>query len=411
MDKEKLLNGEDFFEVQSASNFTDYDNKILLRLYQPLCGYAPISIFMTLISELEGEKTIITSLKNHHRLFATLSMTADKFVKNRKYLEALGLLKTFYLESDKETKYIYLLKSPVLPDRFFSHPILDSLLKSRLNDEEYERTKIYFAYKIKIKNNYEDISVKFQDVFKVNDHSGYSATGNYDLKGRNEAQINLTFDFEAFFLGLKDYQIPKNIIGAAELNKIAEYASLYNISAVEMRTLVAQSLEMIDNSKRINMERLAIIAKRFYETRGTVVIEKKTVSKNSAKIDNNGTLAKKLDLFTSISPAEFLKLSNNNMEPLACDLKLIADLKNETNLEDEVINVLLSFSLQKFDNKLITNYIKKVAGGFLRNNIHTAYDAMNSLLGNNFKKKETIVKDEKEKSNDNKPELLDEFAW
>ena len=51
------------YEIVLCSYISDYDRKILHRLYQPICGAGAIALFNTLWSELEADKTI-SSLKS-----------------------------------------------------------------------------------------------------------------------------------------------------------------------------------------------------------------------------------------------------------------------------------------------------------------------------------------------------------
>ena len=122
-----------------------------------------------------------------------------------------------------------------------------------------------------------------------------------------------------------------------------------------------------------------------------------------------------MQLFNEITPLEFLKIRNNNIEPLSCDVKLISKIKSNTELLDPVINVLLDYSLDKLDNKLIPAYVEKVAASLSRENIKDAYEAMLYLNGKVSRKskvnekvtpKKEDVKEVKQEEN-----IEEEYKW
>lgn len=406
--EELFLKQDDIYEIQLASIITNYDEKILLRLYQPIIGYGPVNLYLSLLNEVEGEKIVTTGAKKHIRLFEIMLIDNNKFLKFRKYLEALGLLKTYVLEGESENRYIYRLYAPLMPNKFFAHPILNNLFKRNVSVEEYDRTRVYFENKINVKSTYKEISTHINELFfndikniKSNDDSNI-----FNIRERIEGEISSTFDFEAFTVGLKDYQIPKKILTNAVLKEIANYAVLYKISAIDMRQVVAQSLDYDGYEKKINLEKLEYFSKLHYDTNVKNVKNSKKVEVREIKVTTlpgNTSISKKVQLFNDITPQEFLKIRNNNMEPLSCDLLLVKKLKDSTNLLDPVINVILDYSLEKLEGKLIPNYVERVASSLVRANINDAYEAMLYLnkkktaqvSSNEVKIKEKIPSNEK----------------
>ena len=74
----------DFYIVRAASYLTNYDRKVILRLYQPICGFGAVSLFFTLWSEVDN-KAMITSKRKHESIFETTNCTIDEFERFRKY--------------------------------------------------------------------------------------------------------------------------------------------------------------------------------------------------------------------------------------------------------------------------------------------------------------------------------------
>lgn len=413
-----LLKQEDVYEVQLASIITNYDEKILFRLYQPIIGYGPINLYLTLLHEIEGEKIVTTGVKKHNRLFEIMLINNEKFLKFRRYLEALGLLRSYLLEGESNNRYIYKLYAPLMPNKFFSHQILNNLFKRNVSIDEYERTKLYFINKINVKTTYKEISANVNDLF-FNDIKNIKYEENEinvsNIKERLEGEVVSNFNFDAFMIGLKDYQIPKKILTNNILKEIASFATLYKISAIDMRQVVAQSIDYEGTEKKVNLEKLEHFSKIYYELniKNSKNIKKtERINREEIKVNilpGNSSISKKVQLFNDITPLEFLKIRNNNIEPLSCDVELIRKIKKNTNLLDPVINVLLDYSLEKLNNKLIPNYVEKVAASLSREGVKDAYEAMLYLNKTNYKV-ESNKEEKKQIRNVDEP-INEEYKW
>ena len=94
------------------------------------------------------------------------------------------------------------------------------------------------------------------------------------------------------------------------------------------------------------------------------------------------------------------------------DLLLIKKIQDSTNLTNPVINVVLDYTLEKLDNKLIPAYAEKVAASLSRENIKDAYEAMLYLNGKNTKKEvKSNVKKEEPKQKVVEEALEEEYKW
>ena len=120
-----------------------------------------------------------------------------------------------------------------------------------------------------------------------------------------------------------------------------------------------------------------------------------------------------MQLFNEITPLEFLKIRNNNINPSSYDVELIGKIRVSTELSDPVINVLLDYSLEKLDNKLIPSYVEKVAASLSRKGIKDAYEAMLYLNGKTVKevRKEEVKVSAPVKKNIEEEPLNEEFKW
>ena len=132
------------------------------------------------------------------RLFDMMNCTSNEFVKQRMYLEAVGLVKSFIQEGEEENKYVYRIFAPLTPKEFFEHALLCPLLKRAFTDEsEFVRTKTQFMKSSGVKTTYKDITVQFNDVFKnLNRLENINVEDRYIGKVRLRVQTSFDFDGE-----------------------------------------------------------------------------------------------------------------------------------------------------------------------------------------------------------------------
>lgn len=91
--------------------------------------------------------------------------------------------------------------------------------------------------------------------------------------------------------------------------------------------------------------------------------------------DKEQRIIKMIKEFKTKHPEEYLTDLHSGRKPLSTDLKTIEVIK-QTGLTNEVINVLINYTLLKLDGKFQRNYIKRVAEHCYRMNITTAEQAM-----------------------------------
>ncbi|MGI6377605.1 hypothetical protein GX831_03940 [bacterium] len=378
------------YEIVLCSYISDYDRKILHRLYQPICGAGAIALFNTLWSELEADKTISSLEKSHSILLANLGCDVDEFISYRKQLEGLGLIKTLY---HQRGCYIYLLYAPKSPKEFFDYELFDVLLQRKLGRVEYDRVRTYFSLSHYDKENCIDISQSFNDVYVTPD-GPYKFKGVADIIGHQSADLKLSFDFQTFYASLKDYFIKKEAFTKEIEEEIALLATTYGWSVSEMINIVYKSL---DNTGKIDILRLQKFA------RMGKVSQPVNKPAETQKVDTgNAALDKKIELFNRLTPLEFLMLKNGGVQPVERDARLIKELIVTTKLPDPVINVLLDYSLANNNNRLVRNYLQAVASSLMRSKISDAYEAMiyltepTSKSRAKSKAKEPVVKEKEE---------------
>lgn len=386
------LNLTDLYEVSSGSILTDYDRKVLVRLYQPIIGTDAISLYFTLWSELEGERTITTYSAQLSRLIDILKISVKEYSYALEQLEMMGLVKTYYNKVKDQQNFIYKLKAPLTPYRFFEYELFHMLFKNAVSKIDYERTRLYFDNVKAIKAEYKEITKPFDANRLGLDLNNREIADLMKLANntpdRSSSKPILSFDFDLFYQGLKEYQISKRSITKAVEEEIRVLSHAYNISVFDMRNIVVSSL---DKDAQVDIFKLKARAKEFIPLQTNQPSEEKIISTKSG----NEKLDSKIELLSKLTPIEFLTLKYNNQKPVYSDVKLIENLVKETKLPNPVINVLIDYVLFKNNNRLTASYIMKIAGSLMRENIKDVYETMVFLnnpiksSNSNYMEKET----------------------
>jgi replication initiation and membrane attachment protein len=386
------LNLTDLYEVSSGSILTDYDRKVLVRLYQPIIGTNAIGLYFTLWSELEGERTITTYSAQLSRLIDILKISIKEYNYALEQLEMMGLVKTYYNKVKEIQQFVYKLKAPLTPYRFFEYELFHMLFKNAVSKIDYERTRLYFDNVKAIKAEFKEITKPFDATRLGLDLNNREIADLMKLANntpdRSTSKPILSFDFDLFYQGLKEYQISKRSITKAVEEEIRVLSHAYNISVFDMRNLVVSSL---DKEGLVDIFKLKARAKEFIPLQTSNHVDEKI---NMTK-SGNDKIDAKIELLSKLTPIEFLTLKYNNQRPVYSDIKLIENLVKETKLPNPVINVLIDYVLFKNNNRLTASYIMKIAGSLMRENIKDVYETM-VFLNNPIKTSSTAYLDKDE---------------
>ena len=373
-----LIRDADTFTVRLVTLIAEYDRDTLVNLYQPLIGYKALSLYFTLWGEANNQKVI--PVASHETLFVKTQFTIGDFVKARKTLEGIGLLKTYVETTPESRSFHYELYSPKTPNDFFNDTLLYGLLIKYIGEKEAMRCKNLY----KINENKplgEDISASFQEVFHPNfeDPAFLKALSASKSAGRNQAKIEMQFSYEKLFEELgKISQINEKAFSKKDLKEIARLATLYGIDEeVAAATINSFYNPSNEKGKRLDFEN---ITKAFQEeTDYSYLSSSKIISTSPRIVSSSGALASKINMMESISPKDYLTILQNGTQPAMPDLRLIDTLSKKFKLTNAVINVIIDYILTTNNNVLSRAYCEKVAASLAREGVTSALDAMNYL--------------------------------
>lgn len=385
----------DTYTVVNKTILTENDKVNLINLYEPIIGPLPISLYLTLWSDLD--RTLTLSIEyNHHHLMTFLKNSLEEIREAREALEAVGLIKTYYKEGDNINHYIYELYSPISAYEFFNHPILNIVLYNNIGVNEYNNLiKSYKKVSIKY-DDYTDITNKFNETFRSSVGAMFN---NEDIKERksNKPVLSNLIDFDA----IKE-SIPNKVLNSQALNKkskelINNLAFIYNLDTLKVSELIRLT---IDENGLINKEAFIKEVRKYYEYNNggslpTIIYRTQPEYLKTPEGDLSNT-GKMIYIFENTTPYDFLKSKYKNNNPTPRDLKILEYLALDLNMPPAVINVLIDYVLRINDNKLNKSYLETIAGQWTRLGIKTAKDAMNQAKKEYKKKpKKEIKKDTK----------------
>ena len=391
----------DTYTVINKTILTDQTRKILTMLYQPIIGSVAINLFFTLWMDLDKDE-FMSCEETHHHLITNTGLTLQELLIAREKLEAIGLLKTFYKEDKEENNYIYELFSPLEPNEFFSHPVLNIVLYNSVGKKEYERIVSYFKVPRVNLNDYEDITVSFSEVYESKPITVFE-NNIQNIREKTSLGLNIKdkIDIELLISSLSDESINKKTFTKDNKVLINDLAFIYNLELDEMKNIILNSL---NDRLLIDKTNLRKNARSYYQYQNSgrlpFLIYQNQPEYLRSPIGKDTKRAKNIYLFETLSPYKFIKMKNGGKEPNDRDLKLIEELRIDMGLEPAVINVLIDYVLRVNNQKLTKNFVLAIASQWQRLKIETAEDAMNQALKETKRKTKTtsVTYSKKEKS-------------
>lgn len=384
----------DTYRVVNKTIISEYDKRVVVNLYQPIIGPMAVSLYLSFVSEL-NEYEFTSEIYTHHHLMIILKSGLDIIKQACRSLEAVGLIKTFVKVNENQNDYIYELYSPMTPNEFFNHPILNVVLYNNLGDKEYTFLTGYYKKKYFDMKDYKDISSVLSETYK----SISNANINIDAVDKEILGVSVgnVIDFD-----MMSSSIPNNIISEKAFNKrtrelINNLAFVYDIDNLRMIDLIRMSIE--DNGM-INKEKLILNVRKYYDFNNNgnlpTLIFRTQPEYLKQKYNDTSNRGKMLYVFENTTPYDFLMGKNKGIKPTSRDLKLLEYLAVELKMKPAVINVLIDYVLRINDNKLNRSYVETIAGQWIRSNITTANEAMERAEKEHKKNKNKVFTKSKE---------------
>ena len=383
----------DLYRVEIHYPLDDVSNDILYYLYQPLLGASALHSYMMLYTEGKRMSRFLQP-SPLSRLITYTSLSCSDLEKNIKKLEGLGLMKTYVKTSNQMTCYVYVLLSPLSIKAFFQNPILSSLLKESLSEDDYNKTIQYFKVSIEDKSGYEEITSSFTDVFDVVHHKQKRVLQLKDVKEKVTGDIEISYDVESLKKYLVDYQVPLSLIDEKTMQYVSGLALTYSIDPLTLASLIKDSC----SSKGLDKAYFKTKLKDYCDVHETSsfkeVYHKQPLQYHSVAGDND-PLTLHMKYLDTITPYALLKDKQGGSEPVIHDLSIVETLMVQLGLKPAVVNVIIEYVLGNNNNRLSKRYCEAIGSSMARKHVETAMDAYRELVSG---KEEIEVKEEVQSS-------------
>lgn len=384
----------DNYNVLKESSYSFEDDAYLLDFYAPILSLKTIGIYLALRNEAgEGNKPF-SSFYLHHQV------SEGDFFSSLEGLEAIGLVKTYFLKKSEWNSFSFVLYSPRSPQGFLSNELLSGTL-IRFTSEEYVLS-LQKKYALSpLPEGYQDVSKKFMDQFQL-DMSGnlyLSLSTNNPLAGRKCPSISLYFDKKKFLNKMKEERpsFQENTLSKAEHIRIARYASLYAFDEETMASFLLSSRNVCNMSKEYGSRVDFHALEKLCMDNDTHEYLRRKAGKAS-EIHGESGVATVIRAMDSMNSVDFLTLLQKGGKPAESDLRIINTLVVEMGLPENVTNALIFHVLKIHNNVLSSTYVEKLGASLVREGVETALDALNYLESNTKKMRKPQTKTENKPS-------------
>lgn len=366
------------------------DEKILIKLYQPLVGAVAVALYQTLVNDYDPYGMISDS-KEIYLLQEQLDCSLKQLFISLHRLEAVGLVKTFLSDSVFNKILVFKLLKIPSSDNFFATPLLTSLLREKVGVTTFHNLSHSFAQETKLKErvvkNARDVSANFFDVFRLpgdeaitpSDDVVQAAQENQPYK-IEEAKVNDKdlIDWDIIKERYEVYQIPAGEVDA----KKSQIRSLIQTYGLTEEEFVDESLPCLHGTYELNMRDISNTIAENYKRMNTRENVQKQVSERQEKAlaaikgmdDNDKKLLREAN---EKSPAEFLyKLKTEKGGITSTNEKqIINNLHTQYGLPEDLINIL-TYTCLTYDTVVSSKLAYKIANDWLQHGVATATQAL-----------------------------------
>lgn len=401
----------DTYTVINKTVISDSDKKLISMLYQPIIGYTAVSLYFTLLDDLDKLEIMSNDLTHHH-LMATMQLKLEDIVIAREKLEATGLIKS-YIKKGNINHYVYLIYSPISAHDFFNHPILNVVLYNNLGKKEYEKIMNYYKIPRVNLKDYEDITSSFDEVFTSIKGNVLEISNDITKRDSNNIRINKGIDFNLLISSLPDSMINEKCFSKDIKELINALSFTYNLDTLTMQNLIRDS---INEKGLIDKTLLRKSCRDYYqfESGGNLptLIYNRQPDYLKKPAGDNSKWAKMVYTFENLTPYQFLKAKYKGAEPTSRDKRLIESLLIDQKLNPGVVNVLIAYVLKINNEQLKKSYVETIAGQWKRLNIETVEDAMRITEKEHKKMKKLVIRDKTVTQKTNKTKQTSDVpAW
>lgn len=370
----------DGFRVMLCSSLPQNYAASLYHLYQPLLGIEAINLYETLVKEADLMEDLAIEKQTHHTLMSQLNLPLNKIYEARLKLEAVGLLRTYEMESDSSKLFTYEIIPPFAPEQFFQDVMLSELLLRQIGERRFSQLKNHHVKGMDVDKGSE-ITKPFHEVFETYEPK-QTATAQTTETIQREPEMRLNpVDFKTLREALKQRNLPvAKILTETNERIITQLANLYDLETYEIENALLWALteqHMLD----VDQFHAACLDYFKNKQKGSTVkltfkLDDRKKKQTTAMKHEGSRLERLIEHFETITPRQLLEDLSEGNYAAEQDLKMIGDIMLKQGLPLSVMNVLIHYALLQTDNKLSRPYIEKIASHWSRAKLKTAREAI-----------------------------------
>ncbi len=363
-------------KYKAKISFDDYSsaNDILVSYYLPLIKPVAFSLYNALMAD--ARNTMINTIYiNVDRLVSMINLSFERLEKAITKLELVNLLEV-YQENDNNLMFI--LKKPLTPQEFNNSFQLSELFKSKSGNDNLEISNKLFN---SMRSNSGEGKILLTEETNL----------NISADGISKDKLNVEFDFTNIKSILNARGVDYSAFWSKELEKrLIDLIVVYRISSLDIGVEI---ISLVENNE-FEIEKLV---KKIQDD----FVKDKTI--DSLAESGEVTTQVKLDYITSVSTRDYF-ISRLNREPSTTEQEMISTLNTKYGFKDEIVNILVDFSIIVNSGAVNKNYIIKIADTLLKEGYNTV-----SEITRHLKVAYNLKKEDKTQSSLESKELMDEI--
>lgn len=402
-DNWKEAHPKSILQAAMAYPLSDQEQVVLTLLYQPIIGAEALSLYFTLLSEVE--EAGISEAFFHAELITMLDMSIKQILIARKKLEGIGLLGTF-VKNDAELGpcFLYRLNHPETAERFFKDEVLSLTLLNSVGQRKLD--KLFNRFKPKFFNltGFEDISAGFKDAFifkeeqvisQRNQLSKMEQSFNDPRPAKRPSAVNESFDWSYFVQGIEKLgiKLPDNSAGFKE--EVFVFHNLFGITELDMIDFCSKAFDYY--TSKIDVKDFERAVYRMYdpdkkqkktefqknETSDLSAEDQQTYRYNSLKMNGFSTQDIQMIMDSEKNfPLNYLEALKNERGGYTTpqERSLVKYLVSKSGLPNSVINVLINYvyNIQK-QPTLKADYVNRIANEWAQSGIFSPEKAIDHV--------------------------------
>lgn len=319
--------------------------KSLYDLYSPIIGASATSMYIYLYNESEKNLQIGVKFTDLNSLIKNLNLSNKQYISNRGLLEAIGLIKTYV--DNKTNNYCFELIEPLSFNDFINNQKFRHLLLKAIGQQNYEKME-YVYNNNHLSNDYVNISSNFDQVFK----------------DQKLSQI-YQFNFDQLYANIINKTHQSIIIPDHVKQLIEFYFNTYSLNINEIEHCIYNSvIESVNHEYVVDYDLLQVnLKKHINEFNNINVFKQVKINRNAQmflkRLDETN-LSQIFDSYKSLNSEHYYFVIKKT--PLTVEeTETINKLRNTYFLNDQLINLMIDYSLFKTNGNFNKNYLLKMA--------------------------------------------------